>query len=460
MTNGHGSDIQETPEWWLASDDRWYPPELHPDYVASDGPADQAPARADDRRPDADAPSLSERLRQAADRVGEEVSAAVDEVGDAAEEHADRVGPATTNLTPEMRATLGGAAATGVADTVAQPGEPEPSRVETPPAATEPSIPAVPEVPAVPPIPDVPPLPDAAEAPVVPPPVPEEPVAEIPPSYDGSPAGLVPPVPEVPAVPAPPLMSPAAPSVPPSAPPGPSLAAPPSAPPPDGDLGGTFGASPTGIAPPPAQPPPMPPAPPGITGGAPIGAPPVATPGPVPSAPPPTAPSAPASQPFTVPADGTGALTKRTSPLAGAVAGLGGAAAVAGSFLQWGSGSVESVSGVEQAIIEVAGFDSNGVLTLIFGALLLALALMLLTGALRQIYCAIAAFIAGGVIVGAVVFSMIDIADLSNRYAVEWEASGLAQVGDIVTTQPAIGLWVAGIGGVLGVLSAPLADRR
>lgn len=31
---GHGSDFQVNPQWWQASDLRWYPPELHPDYVA------------------------------------------------------------------------------------------------------------------------------------------------------------------------------------------------------------------------------------------------------------------------------------------------------------------------------------------------------------------------------------------------------------------------------------------
>lgn len=28
-----GSDVQVDPSWWVASDRRWYPPELHPDRI-------------------------------------------------------------------------------------------------------------------------------------------------------------------------------------------------------------------------------------------------------------------------------------------------------------------------------------------------------------------------------------------------------------------------------------------
>jgi CRP/FNR family transcriptional regulator, cyclic AMP receptor protein len=29
------SDVSQGPGWWVASDGKWYPPELHPDYVAA-----------------------------------------------------------------------------------------------------------------------------------------------------------------------------------------------------------------------------------------------------------------------------------------------------------------------------------------------------------------------------------------------------------------------------------------
>lgn len=165
---------------------------------------------------------------------------------------------------------------------------------------------------------------------------------------------------------------------------------------------------------------------------------------------------------FQTPADHatTSPSGKRPSPVAGAVAFIAGAAAIAGSLLQWGKGSVESSSGLEKAVIEVAGFDSNGMLTAICGVALLILGLLFFTGIPKQLYWAVAAFIAGGAIVGAVVFSMIDIADLSDRYATEWQVNPLAAVGDVVMTQADIGLWAAGAGGVLGVLSAPFVNRN
>ena len=148
-----------------------------------------------------------------------------------------------------------------------------------------------------------------------------------------------------------------------------------------------------------------------------------------------------------------------TSTLAGTIAVIGGAAAIAGSLLQWGKGAVTSSSGVEKAVIEVAGFDSNGIITVIAGAALLVLGLLFFMGTPTQLHWSIAAFIAGGVVVGAVVFSVIDISDLSSRYASEWQANGFAAAGDVVKTEPDIGLWIAGAGGVLGVLAAPFVNR-
>jgi len=36
------SDVSQGPGWWMASDGRWYPPELHPDVRAGDGMAPAA----------------------------------------------------------------------------------------------------------------------------------------------------------------------------------------------------------------------------------------------------------------------------------------------------------------------------------------------------------------------------------------------------------------------------------
>lgn len=44
-STGHGSDFQVNSQWWQASDLRWYPPELHADYVPNESelPVEQGP---------------------------------------------------------------------------------------------------------------------------------------------------------------------------------------------------------------------------------------------------------------------------------------------------------------------------------------------------------------------------------------------------------------------------------
>ena len=128
-------------------------------------------------------------------------------------------------------------------------------------------------------------------------------------------------------------------------------------------------------------------------------------------------------------------------------------------MLQWGKGAVTGANGVEKAIIEVPGFDSSGLITAIAGGVLILAGILFFMGVPKQLNWAILAFLGGAVIVGAVVFSMIDIGDLSNRYAAQWQAEGLAAAGDVITTNGDIGLWVTGAGGVLGVLAAPFVNR-
>ena len=153
------------------------------------------------------------------------------------------------------------------------------------------------------------------------------------------------------------------------------------------------------------------------------------------------------------------APTKASSAVSGVIALIGGAAAIAGSLLQWGKGSVTGANGIEKAVIEVAGFDSNGLITAICGGVLILAGILFFLGVPKQLNWAVLAFLGGAVIVGAAVFSLIDIGDLSNRYAAQWQREGLAAVGDVISTQADIGLWIAGAGGVLGVLAAPFANR-
>ena len=153
------------------------------------------------------------------------------------------------------------------------------------------------------------------------------------------------------------------------------------------------------------------------------------------------------------------APAKASSGASGLIAVIAGAAAIAGSLLNWGKGAVTGSNGVEKAIIEVAGFDSSGLITAIFGGVLILAGILFFMGMPKQQNWAILAFLGGAVIVGTVVFSMIDIGDLSNRYAAQWQSDGLASVGDVISTQADLGLWITGAGGVLGVLSAPFVNR-
>ena len=153
------------------------------------------------------------------------------------------------------------------------------------------------------------------------------------------------------------------------------------------------------------------------------------------------------------------ATSKASSGTSGLIALIAGAAAIAGSLLQWGKGAVTGIDGVEKAIIEVPGFDSSGLITAIAGGVLILAGILFFMGVPKQLNWAILAFLGGAVIVGAVVFSMIDIGDLSNRYAAQWQAEGLASAGDVISTSADIGLWITGAGGVLGVLAAPFANR-
>jgi hypothetical protein len=150
---------------------------------------------------------------------------------------------------------------------------------------------------------------------------------------------------------------------------------------------------------------------------------------------------------------------KASSRTSGLIALVGGAAAVAGSLLQWGKGAVTGINGVEKAIIEVPGFDSSGLITAVAGGVLILAGILFFMGVPKQTNWVVLAFLGGAVIVGTVVFSMIDIGDLSNRYAAQWQAEGRASTGDVISTNGDIGLWVTGAGGVLGVLAAPFAKR-
>lgn len=58
-----GSETQVEPGWWMASDRRWYPPELHPDHVVDPAPSrdESAPAIHQEVPPAGLPPHLADR---------------------------------------------------------------------------------------------------------------------------------------------------------------------------------------------------------------------------------------------------------------------------------------------------------------------------------------------------------------------------------------------------------------
>lgn len=331
-TPAHGSDVQETPEWWKASDGRFYPPELHPNYVK---PADPAPASSE--------PLPAERLRSDAGvgSTGTAAGAATDTVKD---------GMPLTSESMDPQATMPQTPAADIRQTVIQQ-------------------------------PSMPPSPGAPQS--MPPSMPPSPGAPLSPQVEQGPGGI------------------------------------------------TYTAPVETVT---------------------VGGPGVGMPGAVAPMGTPAAPGMGIQPPATPPA-------KASSGTSGLIALIAGAAAIAGSLLQWGKGAVTGIDGVEKAIIEVPGFDSSGLITAVAGGVLILAGILFFMGVPKQTNWAVLAFLGGAVIVGTVVFSMIDIGDLSNRYAAQWQAEGLATTGDVISTTGDIGLWITGAAGVLGVLAAPFVRR-
>ena len=438
-TPTHGSDVQETPDWWKASDGRFYPPELHPDYVKPAEPAPapsptaQAPAAASapaastpaDSTSADSTPSLADRLRAEADRVGDEASAAADagvgSMGGVGDSLSGATGAAGGAIAGAAAAATGAAstaadAATGAASTAADAAK---DAVPDGMPLTADSVDPRATVLQTPPIDE-----DTLTQPAVTPPSMPSPGA--PPSMPPSPAAAPPGMPPAPSGPS---GMPAAPLIPPGMPPAPGAA--PAIPPAPNVEHGPGGITYTAPSEPAAA--------------APMGAMP--------------ATMAPVSSGMDIHPPAAVAPGKPKSAMAGIIALVAGAAAIAGSLLQWGKGSVVGSNGVEKAIIEVPGLDSSGLITAIAGGVLVLAGLLLFMGVPKQITWAALAFVAGAVIVGAVVFSAIDIRDLSERYAAQWEAEGLSADGDLISTVGDIGLWITGAGGVLGVLAAPFVKR-
>lgn len=133
MFHPQSSDVQETPDWWIASDGRWYPPQLHPDFQAPPPPPmpDSAPAElASGVTAGSGVGDAVARIRDGAGDlaggVGASVTGAVDSgisagsgVGDAVTDTIDTAssgvtGAVTSGTGAALGATAGGAVDAGV----------------------------------------------------------------------------------------------------------------------------------------------------------------------------------------------------------------------------------------------------------------------------------------------------------------------------------------------------------
>ena len=149
------------------------------------------------------------------------------------------------------------------------------------------------------------------------------------------------------------------------------------------------------------------------------------------------------------------------SVFAGLLAIIGGVAAIfGGSQLDWGMGSANLDNGDLLAQVSVPGLDSSGWFAVGGGAALVLFGLLFLFGIPKQRMWALLAFVAGAIILGAVVYSVIDIQDLSERVAEQLSETNSANGRAFgVTTEPDLGIWVSGAGGIVGILASLFSKK-
>lgn len=146
------------------------------------------------------------------------------------------------------------------------------------------------------------------------------------------------------------------------------------------------------------------------------------------------------------------------SPFAGLLALGGGACAILGSLSQWGKSWVETA---DTKILRdnISGFEASGYYSLGAGIALVIAGLLFWAGAKRQRLWGLLASLAGLVAIGAAAYSFYDIRDLVNRI-------GEALVGDPRLIGPSrartefkVGILLAAIGGVLGLIAGPFSRK-
>lgn len=168
-----------------------------------------------------------------------------------------------------------------------------------------------------------------------------------------------------------------------------------------------------------------------------------------------------------------GAVTDRSAPAestqprpnvpAGTLAVFAGLLAMLGSFMEWATDRGISVEGFT-LVRRVAAFDSNGWFTLILGALLVFVGVMLLF-AIQPM--PLWSMLALGLGIAVVICVGLSYNDIVGQASDDWasfvaRSTGLpdASIEALdIGLKASTGLWITGFGGLLGVLTVPFARR-
>lgn len=153
---------------------------------------------------------------------------------------------------------------------------------------------------------------------------------------------------------------------------------------------------------------------------------------------------------------------RHSSVFSGLLAVAGGLVAIVSSFMVWAveAGSLDGFDLTR----EVVAFDSNGAIVAGCGVGLVILGVLMLVGLGRQLLLAVLAILCGGAIIAAFVYSFVDITGSASDDWVDFVARGTGIPESVVRDggvglTPALGLWLSGLGGLLGALSAPFINR-
>lgn len=134
-----------------------------------------------------------------------------------------------------------------------------------------------------------------------------------------------------------------------------------------------------------------------------------------------------------------------------------------GSFMLWATDTGVPIEGFT-LVRRVAAFDANGIFTLLLGIGLVVVGVLLVFGMRPLWLWSTLAVVFGTIVLAAVIWSYVDITGRASddwaAYVAESTQTPESTVNALeIGLNPSLGLIIAGLGGLLGVLTAPLARR-